>query len=177
MRYYKYLDLDHTTVSKKLKEYFLNKNPEFISDNGQGSWRLAPENIHDEVPELKDFFKPLNLNILFVGFFVSFKNESSIHIDNDEKPCRINLPVLNCEDTETRYYKLKKLDYNTKSQQNGLTYKLLEKENCEQVDKFLLTRPVLMRVLEPHQVVINSNTFPRVSCTVQFEEDISYLLE
>ena len=177
MIYYKYLDLDHTTVSNKIKNYFLNENPEFISDNGQGSWRLAPADIHEKVPELKEFFKPLGLTIEFVGFFVSFKNESSIHIDNDEKPCRINFPILNCDDTETRYYKLKKVDYNTKSQKNGLTYKLLDKENCELIDKFVLNKTVLMRVLEPHQVVINSDSFPRVSCTVQFTKDISYLLE
>jgi hypothetical protein len=177
MKYYKYLDLDHTEISDKIKNYFLTKNPEFISDNGQGSWRLAPINIHDEIPELTEFFKILNLTIEFVGFFVSFKNESSIHIDNDNKPCRINFPILNCEDTETLYYKIKKIDYINETQKNNLTYKLLKKENCEIVDKFVLNKPVLMRVLEPHQVVVNSNNFPRVSCTVQFTEDISHLLE
>ncbi len=177
MNYYRYLDLNWQPASEKLKRYFLTKNPEFIANNSQGSWRLAPPDIHTEVPELKEMFDPIGLTILFVGFFVTFKNESSIHIDNDERPLRINFPVLNCENTETRFYKLKAAGYDTKSQTNGLTYKLLDPESCVFVDKFELSKAVVMRVLEPHQVVVNSKEFPRVSCTVQFNEDITHLLE
>lgn len=177
MKYYRYLDLDWKPTSEKIKNYFLNKNPEFISDNGQGSWRLAPENILEEIPELQTMFDTMGIKIKFVGFFVTYKSESSLHIDNDEKPTRINFPILNCENTETRFYKINEIKTNNISQKNGLTYRLLDKESCTFVDKFQLTGAVLMRVLEPHQVVVNSEIYPRVSCTVQFEEDISYLLE
>lgn len=177
MKYYRYLDLNWQPVAEQLKNYFLTKNPEFIANNGQGSWRLAPGELQSDIPELREMFSSIGLSILFVGFFVTFKNESSIHIDNDDKPLRINFPVLNCENTETRFFKLKETNYDTRSQTNGLTYKLLDADSCVFVDKFELTQAVVMRVLEPHQVVVNSKTFPRVSCTVQFNEDISHLLE
>lgn len=174
MIYYKYLDLEWQSSSNKIKDYLLTHNS--LLNTNEGSWRLANNWIYDADPEFNQIFKPLDLEVDFVGIFVSHKAESSIHIDNDQKPVRINFPILNCENTVTKYYKfLGKTDL--KIQKNGISYHNINENDLEFIDSFVLNNIVAMRVLEPHQVCVNHDTFPRVSCTVQFKQNIEYLLK
>lgn len=170
MIYYKYLNLDYQQVQKQIIDY-IDLNPELISP-GAGSWRVATNWILENT-SIQDLFE---WKIEFVGIFVTHTNKSSIHIDNDQKPVRINFPVLNCENTVTKYYKFKG-HTNFVTQPNGVSYNNIDSTDVEEVDSFNLDRAVLMRVLEPHQVCVNHNVFPRVSCTVQFKENLEYLLE
>ena len=91
------------------------------------------------------------------------------------KNVRINFH-LNCNNTVTKYYKNTSIVGKGK-QTNGVTYHGVDTSNLEEVDYFVLDKPVAMRVLEPHQVCVNHNNYPRVSCTIQFKQDIEYLLE
>ena len=170
MIYYKYLNIDYNIVKNQILKHF-EKNPKLI-EPGQGSWRVATNWILDNT-DIQNIF---DWEIEFVGIFVTHTNKSSIHIDNDQKPVRINFPILNCENTITKYYKFKG-DTNFVTQPNGVSYNNIDSDNVEEVDCFNLDSAVLMRVLEPHQVCVNHNNFPRVSCTVQFKENLEYLLE
>jgi hypothetical protein len=62
------------------------------------------------------------------------------------------------------------------TQVNGNSYIQYQQDDCMFVDSFKLTSAVAMRVLEPHQVISYTNNLPRISCTVSFKQDISYLL-
>lgn len=168
--YFKYLDLDYSIVQQQILNY-LNLHPELISP-GAGSWRVATDWILKNT-DIQNLFE---WEIEFIGIFVTHTNKSSIHIDNDQKPVRINFPILNCENTITKYYKFKG-NTNFVTQPNGVSYNNIDSDNVEEIDFFNLDSAVLMRVLEPHQVCVNHNNFPRVSCTVQFKENLEYLLE
>lgn len=174
MKYYQYLDIDWQPASEKLK-LFLEKRPELVAP-GKGAWVMAPREVAKEVPELLTMFKPLNLDILMVGFFITHYRIGSIHTDGTTIPIRINFPVLNCEDTETKYYKVSG-ESRTQVQENGNGYTQFHPDSCEVVDSFKLTKAVAMRVLEPHQVVSYTDNLPRISCTVAFKQDLSHLLE
>ena len=171
--YYKYLDLDYAVVAEKIKN-FLETRPELVTDE-KGSWIAAPREIIKEVPELLTLFKPLGLDIVMIGFFVMHYKVGTIHIDKTDIPIRINFPILNCEDTETRYFKTFGLP-DEKMQVNNLGFVEYQPDQCEVVDSFKLTKAVAMRVLEPHQVLVHHGNFPRISCTVAFKQDLSYLL-
>ena len=171
MKYYKYLDINTKDIAEEIKNYLL-ENPHLI-EQGQGNWRLATEWLLENFPKVQDLF-PWKID--YAGIFVSHKSEGSVHIDNDHFPVRVNFPIMNCENTVTKYFeKTKVLDKGT--QTNGVTYKPVETENLKEVDSFILNKPVIMRVLEPHQVCVSHNVFPRVSCTLQFKEDIEFMLE
>ena len=174
MKYYKYLDLDYKNVSVKIKT-FLEARPEFVAP-GKGAWIAAPREIVKEVPELLTMFKPLGLDIAMVGFFIMHYKIGSIHTDGTDTPIRINFPILNCDDTETRYFKTSGPTM-SQAQPNGNSYVQYHPDYCEVIDSFKLTQAVAMRVLEPHQVVLNHDRLPRISCTVAFKQDISYLLD
>jgi hypothetical protein len=171
--YYKYLDLDFEPVAEKIRK-FLENRPELLSDE-HGSWIMAPRDIIKEVPEIITLFKPLGLDIRIIGFFVMHYKATKIHIDKTDIPIRINFPILNCENTETRYFETIGESRNT-MQENGNGFHQFSEEQCVVVDSFKLTQAVAMRVLEPHQVLVNHDNFPRVSCTVGFKQDLSHLL-
>lgn len=174
MKYYKYLDLDYSITADKIKT-FLEARPELVAP-GRGAWVAAPKEIVKEVPELLTMFKPLGLDVVMVGFFIMHYKIGSIHTDGTDVPIRINFPILNCENTETRYFKTSGPS-KSQAQPNGNSYVQFHPDYCEVVDSFKLTRAVAMRVLEPHQVVVNHDNLPRISCTVAFKQDLSHWLE
>ena len=171
MKYYKYLDINTKDIAQEIKNYLL-ENPHLI-EQGQGSWRLATDWLLENFPHIKDIFE---WDIEFAGIFVSHKSEGSVHIDAVEKPVRVNFPIMNCENTETKYFEKTKIIEKGK-QTNGLSYNAVDTTNLKEVDSFVLDRPVAMRVLEPHQVHVYHNNYPRVSCTIQFKQDLEHLLE
>jgi len=194
MKYYKYLNLDWVPSANKIKEY-IYKNPHLLWNTGS-SWRdiyndpalwIGKENnkpqsliTHQEllnhVPELLDMIAPLNINIRFIGLYVNHKKEGLIHIDEDTySKCRINIPVLNCENTETKFYTTD-IEPITIHQSNGVSLKKINQQNCIYVDSYYLTQAVIFRNTEPHQVVVNHDNMPRISCSIGFFEDIEYLL-
>ena len=174
MRYFKYLDLDWKNSSESLRNYLAN-NPTLI-DVALGAWCRAPNSIFKQLPELVEMFKPLNITPILAGFFVTRTETGTIHIDDSFVPIRINIPVLNCEHTKTKYFKVSGFS-ETRFQSNKKRYFEYSSENAEEVDSFELTQPVAMRVLEPHQVVSYTKNLPRISFTVAFKEDLSFLLD
>jgi hypothetical protein len=172
--YYKYLELDYKTAAEKIRK-FLEKRPD-ITAPGRGAWTSAPREIVKEVPELLTMFKPLGLDVAMVGFFIMHYKIGSIHTDGTDVPIRINFPILNCDNTETRYFKASG-PTKSQAQPNGNGYVQFHPDHCEVIDSFKLTQAVVMRVLEPHQVILNHDIFPRISCTVSFKQDLSYLLD
>lgn len=178
MQYYKYLDIDWKPSADKLKDYILNDRTEFLTSIKSSSWRnLNVEEVIRKVPELSALFTPMGLTIHHMAFFVSDYKVGTIHIDHDRHSnCRINLPILNCEDTETRFYKTLVEPIKT-LQANGVPFLNLDPAKCVQVDQFYLTQAVIFRNDQPHQVISNNPNTPRISCTIGFNEDIEYLFE
>jgi hypothetical protein len=173
MNYYKYLNLNWQAASDKILRW-LNQHDDFTK-NRNGAWVSAPSSIIFEIPEITEMFLPLNLDVHEVGFFITPYRVGSIHIDGTTIPVRINFPILNCENTETRYYQVNGKS-SDQTQLNGNRYIQYHQDDCMFVDSFKLTSAVAMRVLEPHQVISYTNNLPRISCTVSFKQDISYLL-
>jgi hypothetical protein len=171
MIYYKYLDIKYKNLAEDIKKYLL-ENPHLIK-KGEGNWRLATDYLLENFPQVKNLFE---WDIEFAGIFVSHTRQGNVHIDTDQKPVRITFPIMNCNDTVTKYYKNTGKVSKIK-QSNGVTAYELDTNNLEEVDYFVLNKAVAMRVLEPHQVCMNHDNYPRVSCTIQFKQNIEYLLE
>ena len=179
MKYYKYLpDLDWHPVSNKLRWYVLEENKDILLfDNSKNMWQdTKKELILKNVPELLEMIRPLNLTIRYVAFFISTISDNVIHNDHSPVDYRINLPVLNCENTETKFFT--SIDEpERKLQDNGVTYYIYDPNKCTHVESYYLNCPVVLRVNELHQVIHNPIKIPRISFTMAFYEDISYLLE
>jgi hypothetical protein len=173
MKYYKHIELDWKPVSQAIAAYILD-NPSLYK-SGKGAWvNCDLQDITEKIPSLQQMFDPLNIHISRVSLFVMYYKNGKIHVDDDKVDYRINFPILNCENTETRYYRalaepIKEL------QPNKVPLHFYSSKYCEQVDAFELNSTYIIKVHEPHQVILNHNNFPRISCTIAFKENLEEL--
>lgn len=174
MEYYKFLELEWVTVAEEMRAYILATPSLYKS--GHGAWvNCNFDDVMQKVPQLQEMFNPLGLTIKRVSLFVMNYRIGKIHIDDDAvHPFRINFPILNCKNTETRFYKVTDRP-TTEKQLNKIAYHFFDPNKCELVDSFELDRPAIIKTQEPHQVVVNHNTPPRISCTIAFYEDLAPL--
>ena len=174
MEYHKILNVNWQPVADNMKQYVLD-NPHLYK-SGKGAWVNCDFNdVMKKVPSLQELFTPLGLTIKRVSLFVMNYKIGKIHIDDDAiHPFRVNFPVLNCKNTETRFYKVTSAP-NTEKQPNKIAYHFFNPNNCELADSFELDRPVIIKTQEPHQVVLKHNILPRISCTIAFQEDLEPL--
>jgi len=174
MRYYKFLELEWTYAAEAMKEYVL-ANPSLYKA-GRGAWVNCDfADVIEKVPQLQEMFNPLRLTIKRVSLFVMNYKFGKIHIDDDVMhPFRINIPILNCKDTETRYFTVTKNPV-VEEQPNKVKLHSFDYSKCQLADRFELTGPIIIKSQEPHQVVIHHDLLPRISCTIAFHEDLGHL--
>jgi len=177
MKYYKYLDLNFETVSAKLNDYINKHSQLFLVDQRTSSWKSVDlTDLLKDVPELSEMLAPLNITLRYAAFFVSDYATGTLHIDHDiNSNCRIIIPVLNCENTETRFFTTSAAPEKV-LQPNGIPLLKLDPSKCTHVDQYYLDKPLIFRNDQPHQVVSNNPNNPRISFTMGFVEDIEYLL-
>ena len=172
MKYYQYLDLECQSVCQQLKEFVLRK-PEII----KGFWTELDVNmLLSEIQGFQEVFDPLNIHIDKVSLIYTDRTVGAIHTDTSPVAVRINLPVLNCENTETIFYK-SSVPPVRRYLPNGVPYEHIDPIMCTIVDRFCLSGPTAIRVLAPHSTAAASEDLPRISCTVRFKENIDYLLD
>jgi hypothetical protein len=178
MKYYKYLDIDCSKVSPKLAQYILDNSESILESHQNSAWKsVDTQDVLDKVSELDKMVSPLGITIKYLAFFVTNTQYGTIHIDHDmQSNCRINIPVMNCENSETRFFTVSEEPVKV-LQKNGIPLLKLNPLACLQVDKFELTRPVVFRNDQPHQVVSYNEIQPRVSCTIGFHENLEFLFE
>jgi hypothetical protein len=174
MQYYKYLDLDYQVACQKLRAYIL-ENSSLLTD----FWNdINTQEVISSIPELQTMFDPLSITIKQISILVTRPKSiyDGIHIDYTSTNVRINLPLVNCKHSVTNFYSTTKVP--TKEfLPNGVAYKDLEYSSCTLEDSFCLNRPAALRVTVPHQIMVNSDIDYRVSATIEFEENIDYLLD
>jgi hypothetical protein len=176
MKYFKYLDLEYKNVADKLLAYIYD-NADTILYSHNYAWKeVDTADVLNKVPELIEMFTPLSLNIKYLAFSITKVSHGSIHIDNDKfSKCRINIPLLNCDKSETKFFTVDESP-TLVVQPSGITLLKVNPDRCVHVNQYYLTQPVVFRNSEPHQVVSYNENQPRIICTIGFHEDIEYLL-
>jgi hypothetical protein len=171
MKYYKYLDLDYKLVCDKIKKYLGNELPNVF-------WtRIDKDDMISKIPELQEMFNPLKIHIHKIAILTAwFHRPGIIHVDACDAKVRINLPILNCEDTVTNFYQTTSTSIESVLP-NNVPFHRYNPEHCKLVDQFRLTKPAAIRIGAPHQVYVLKGEVPRISCTIEFEENIEYLLD
>jgi hypothetical protein len=171
MKYYKYLDLDYQVVRDKIRQYLGNNLPTVF-------WtRIDKDDMLSKIPELQNMFNPLGIHIYKIAIITAwFHRPGLIHVDACEAKVRINLPILNCENTVTNFYQavgepIKQL------LPNEVPFYGFDPAQCKLVDRFRLTKPAAIRIGSPHQIYVLKGDVPRISCSIEFEENIEHLLD
>lgn len=183
MDYFKYLDFPNwEQVQTELKMYVNNNIHKFDPAEGSAILLVDPEDILINVPTIIDMLatKNLSLSKLFTAFFVVQEgNEQELHIDYSAKIARINIPVINCECSDTVFYASnKKYDpENWNFQDNSIPFVKLDMADYHEVSRYTLTKPVVIKVYEPHIVEMTTPKFPRIALTFMCNEDLHHLFD
>jgi hypothetical protein len=171
MNYYKHLDLNFNSVSEKLKKYVVGN-----SKKHKNFWN--PDNgVLDSIPELHNLFEPYKIDIQQAIIIATANTDKTqgIHIDYNRGSTRINIPIINCSNSITNFYRT--FEEVVLVNKPNLIYYELQYNHCRLVDSFVLHCPTVMRTDVPHQVVVSPGHTPRISCSLWFEQDISFMLE
>ena len=192
----------------ELKEFVLHKKPEIALGMSLMVWRRCwpqpYEQLPEECPKLWNLLEPTFGKIRQVGFFVMHDKWTAIHTDNydavaDGKGAagrRINMPVMNCQQSVTRFWKQKPTSVDDDAQgqspewvadrlgadnlkwkptrilmPDGTHYNNFAYKNMIEVDSVVVDKPTIIRVDVPHNVTVSGWKFPRVTVTVGFEDE------
>ena len=112
-----------------------------------------------------------------ITMLIILRNRSNLHSDhttglNSGVNVRLNIPILNCENSVTCFYEMPEEHVNDYTLTDGGT-KVWNIELIKTVDPvtcFQLTSPTLLRTSAPH-VVLCLNKAPRIAMSISFYED------
>lgn len=101
-------------------------------------------------------------------------NSKSIHVDGGISEYRLNLPLLNSDSIETRFYRLINPNNPNPRVVNpyGSVANFYKEEYLELIDRLVITKPLIFPVKIPHGLFVIKQQFPRYVLTIQFEDDI-----
>lgn len=107
------------------------------------------------------------------AFVISHQNQCSVHSDSFIHESRLNIPILNCEYSETKFYDVSKW----KTCRNMLGHDVPVALEYVEVDSVKITEPTLLRVNKPHKVILNKELdTPRITLSLYFDRDPLFLI-
>jgi len=185
MIYHKSIELDGWKSATEQVYTYVKDHTQFLNKQSF-FWNTLSRIKHQPCYDaLAPVFKSAGFDLLRVSFLIITRPVGEIHADHADTStysypaptARINLPVLNCEHSETRFYSPLKWDPIIKKLNNGVKYEYHTAGNCKLESATTLTGPTILRVRELHNVVVTTPMYPRISLTCDVGPDPVYLLE
>lgn len=179
MLYYKKIDIPYyeeivthsLNYIKQIPEIFYRQRP------SASFYELVLDDFLNQVPEVKYSFKELGMTCIRAAVYVMYKKtHTSIHRDVVYPLARINIPLLNCNNTYTEFYKNVKTQI-WKNPDSGITSYVVCNEDYDLADRVELTQATILRVSEAHKVHIEETDVPRIALTLGFFPNPIYLLD
>ena len=181
MIYYKEIDLDnYDLIIVKCKEYIKSIPKIYNRELPKASaYNISVFELLQTCPELQLALIPYGLKIIKAGAYVMYKPEhTSLHVDIYHSKSRINLPIFNCVGTYLNFYSNAKTKLVTNPDSGYKNLHITNPEECVIETSLELSKATVVRITEPHKVILpTSNTVPRITLTLGFNKDPSYLLE
>jgi hypothetical protein len=182
---YKYLDADLEKIQVELSSYINDFNMYQL-----GFTKLPVDEILNRSNTLTNWFKSLKCiptSSYMINTPVGSSKENA-HVDNwvDKSICdkessnkyvlAINIPIKNTEGTYTAFYEY--IDGPVQNMEFGrhdIIYRYYGKANLNEIDRYALSKPVILNTTVPHSVINNTDK-DRFALTFRFEKDPWHLL-
>lgn len=179
MLYHKEIDLaGWESAAEKIYQYVKN-NTHYLRQ--QAFWNTLSKTRHRPCYDtLTPLFKSAGFDLVSMSFLIIAEPVVAIHTDTEpgrQNLARVNIPILNCEGTETRFYSPIKWEPIVKKLGNGVKYTYHSPENCKFESSVSVVQPTVLRVKELHNVVVHKPVYPRITLTCALDPDPVYLLE
>jgi hypothetical protein len=185
MIYHKNIELNGWEPATNQIYQYVKEKTHYLDQPGF-FWNTLPEKQHKACYKaLAPVFESAGFELLRITFLIISGPSVEIHadrVDNSKQgypgcSARVNIPVLNCEHSETRFYSPLKWDPVIKTLSNGIEYEYHREENCKLEASTIITKPTVLRVRELHNVVVHKPIYPRITLTCLLDPDPVYLLE
>lgn len=178
-KYYRYIHLSNfNIIQQKCLEAIKMHDRVFERYEENTSYYLLDHNI--VLKNCKELVLALNeygLTCNYAMAYVMYKPQhTKIHIDKHTHRCRINLPILNCDNTLTCFYE--NVEFKERITPLGLYHRMVTDQNYTPVDSVEMNMPAVIAVGEPHKVVMPENApAPRITMSLGTTKDPSFLLD
>jgi len=182
MIFYKKIDLDYfDEIVRDSLEFIKNDENIFYRKTGYTYHVLDIEKFLNAVPKLNLAFAKFDLVCNFAVAFVMYKNSHSpIHIDKFIHNARINIPLLNCKNSVTKFFdkNVCKFFERPDNQRTGnvLIGSYYNEKIHKAVDEVVIDKTTIILVNEPHTVIMDEFQSPRITLTLGFNKDPVFLL-
>ena len=181
MIYHKEINLDnYDLIIGKCKEYIKSIPKIYNRELPKASaYKISVFSLLQACPELQLALNYYGLRIVTAGAYVMYKPEhTSLHVDLYRNKSRINLPIFNCDGTYLNFYSNAKTTLVTNPDSGYKNLHVTNPEECVIETSLELTKATVVRITEPHKVILPANnTVPRITLTLGFNKDPSYLLD
>lgn len=177
MKYWARLKLNNLETIQKKSLDFIKKYKDTLAPTAFNP--LDFEKFVQEVPELGQALKEHGLTLTRVSTYIMYDNSGGApHRDFLTDSVRINIPVLNCENTWTNFYKADdtKTKPTFKVNEKGMPYRSYNMDDIILVDRVQITEPTAIRPLEIHSIEMDESKFPRITLTVCTDPVPEFLL-
>ena len=178
MLYYKKINISYYDEIVNHSLHYVKQQTEIFNRERHlaSFYEMRLDEFLTAVPEVELSFKDLGLTCIRAAVYVMYKSEhTSIHKDCPWPMARINLPLLNCENTYTRFYK-NVITGVSKNPQSGIVSYPVINNDYELADKVELTQATILKVSEAHDVQLNDTPVPRIALTLGFSPNPVFLL-
>ena len=181
MNYYKKIEIDYfdEIVSDTLT-YLKEHKPDIYNKRIHATYYVLDLNeFKKHCPKLDLGFARYDLICNFAVAFVMHKtSDVRLHIDSYSMgKARINLPILNTQNTFTRFYTGGVFTPWTNPLTNITSFGLTGIDGLKLVDKVEIDKATVMLVNEPHNILKLNSEIPRITLTLGFNKDPVFLLE
>lgn len=180
MLYYKKIEIDfYDEIVADTLKYLKEQKSDIYNRTIQATYYVLDlDEFKKNCPKLDLAFARYDLVCNFAVAFVMYNSShAKIHVDNYNNNARINIPILNTIGTYTRFYTGGSFKQIRNPDTNVPSLALASVTNLKQVDKVEIDSPTVIRVNEPHDVVMNSSYAPRITLTLGFDRDPIFLLD
>jgi hypothetical protein len=122
-------------------------------------------------------FDRYSIKCTYAAAFITYRNaDVLVHIDAGNNQARINIPLENCKNTFTEFYKggdaiayINPITGVQATRIDGPTLRIVARVEIDQA--------TVIRVKAPHLVRMDEAHAPRVTLTLGFDQDVVFLLD
>jgi hypothetical protein len=160
-----------------------SKNPAVLNSNRLWN-KINTADLVKSCPALIQYYRLLNLKIREVSLtIVNEKEDADLHIDELPVTAKINIPILNTENTFNRWYEIPAellaatSPVINKFGKKYYTFKNIDYSKLQLLGEIELLTPIVFNSQIAHNIVLGKDCcFPRIvlSCTF-FNEPLHYL--
>lgn len=183
MKYWKKIKLKNLDVIQAKANLYMEREREKIGENFLELQSMIPvflfdhEEFRSQCPEIDEAFRDLGFEVKYIIAYIMLSDyEGTIHVDSGPDRARVNIPIINCENSVTSFYSNVKFEQEILS--NGAVYYRVANTDYKLEDEVTVDEPTVLRISKPHGIKLGKGMLtPRITFSIGLDPDPVILLD